>query len=186
MRRILFWMRFLPSAILLLGIVTVEGRLALPLFSALLIHECGHICTMAGLFRLSPAASGFRLFSKSQPSYRGELLIAAAGPLCNLLCTALLWRTLPALSFFSLTYGLCNLLPIGTLDGGRMLSSILHIWLPSRVAYYLWRTVSLLFFCLILFFSLWMLLFDGFFLGLLPLLFSLLPELGILSDEAKE
>ena len=187
MRRFSELLRFLPSLILLFGLFSVTRELAFPLLSALLIHECGHICAAAGCCSLTPATFGARLLPTGRPSYRQELLIAAAGPLFNLLCCGVaLVFSIPIFAFFNLAYGVSNLLPIGTLDGGRILSLLFHLTLPPRCAYYLSRAITLLLFALLLFCALWFLLADGFYTGLLPLLLSLLPEVAAFSKESGE
>lgn len=108
---------------------------------ACLLHELGHLLAIYLLggrvqaFRLSAVGAEMvptrvRLFS-----YQEELLIAAAGPLASLL-TALFAGSLRGVLgrydegiflFMGLNVaaGLFNLLPIGPLDGGRMLRILL-------------------------------------------------------------
>ena len=89
-------------------------------------------------------------------SYGTEFAVAAAGPLVNLL----FWWMLPSfpqnlpalladnLLFFkevSLYLGLFNLLPIGTMDGGRLLRVALSVLLSPRIAEAVLRCLTLLF-----------------------------------------
>lgn len=127
---------------------------------AALLHEGGHILTAAacgvGLSGLRLDLYGARLGLSGLISYRQELLVALGGPLVNLLTVLLLfplWRfwgcpvyeggmlpngvagllsiLLPA------SAGLCavNLLPVATLDGGRILSCALAQWVGEGVAH---------------------------------------------------
>ncbi len=128
------------------GILVGGGRLAdlgaplgawLTVALAALLHECGHILAarLVGvpLGRLRLDLFGARLALGGTASYRGEALIAAAGPLASLVTASL---ALPlaratgreAVSLFcavSLTLAAVNLLPVGTLDGGRVLRCLL-------------------------------------------------------------
>lgn len=126
---------------------------------AVLLHEGGHILMAAvcgvGLSGLRLDLYGARLGLSGLISYRQELWVALGGPLANLLTVLLLlplWRSvgcpvyeggvLPhgATGFLSIllpaSAGLCavNLLPVATLDGGRILSCLLAQWVGEGVA----------------------------------------------------
>ncbi len=131
------------GVILLFGMMVWEtrasgGRLAdyFPVVFAAVLHEVGHL-TAARLCHVKVSGLRLDLFGArfkldGLMSYGTEWLIAAAGPLCNLLSAAvalLWWQTCSGemtdgmflFSMASLVLGIINLLPIGTLDGGRML-----------------------------------------------------------------
>ncbi len=119
----------------------------LPVAAAVLVHEMGHVVAARllgvrlGGLRLS--IFGARLGLGGVLSYRRELLIAAAGPAVNLVCAGVLllplWRggggalaaylggEAAGTAFASASVGLAllNLLPVRTLDGGRILSCLL-------------------------------------------------------------
>ncbi len=116
-----------------------ELPLALVTLAALGVHELGHILAFSALGEPSPrfsiAPGGFRLSSEKPLSHLGEGAVAAAGPLANLLVGGL-FLLLAALfggaseyfticALLQLSSGLWNLLPIGELDGARILSAIL-------------------------------------------------------------
>ena len=101
--------------------------------SAVLLHEAGHTA-MALLFhgqirsiRLMPTGISISLSRAS--SYREEFFVALAGPLMNILSAILSPLFSPALSqtmlTVSLLLALINLLPIRTIDGGRMLGALI-------------------------------------------------------------
>ena len=103
---------------------------------AAIIHELGHLlasllCRIP-ILRFRIGILGARLTTKSESySYLSEILLCAGGPLINLLCAFLAHSLLPVTNecqLFvqaSLTLGLFNLLPIRTLDGGRIVESLL-------------------------------------------------------------
>ncbi len=134
---------------------TLWGALqsALPVAAAAVLHECGHI----GAARLSgtPLRAlcidlfGARLHLGGLMSYQQELWVAAAGPLANLISAAAVLlpriRDLPAvpeaigegkLLFPVASLGLAavNLLPVRSLDGGRMLYCALAHTCGERAA----------------------------------------------------
>ena len=114
----------------------VRPRLAagLTVMGAILLHECGHLAAAWGIgaevreIRLD--LLGARLELKGFLSYGQELFVAAAGPFVSLLGGAWaypLWavRGREGAGLFvcaSAVLGAVNLLPIGTLDGGRILA----------------------------------------------------------------
>ena len=124
-----------------------ELPLALPTLSALILHELGHLFAFFRLGeptpRLSLAKGGLRLMSERPLSHSAEGLIALGGPAANLLVAALLLALsvrsgggreyLIVCAALNLSAGLWNLLPIGDLDGARILSALLSP-LPHRAA----------------------------------------------------
>lgn len=127
--------RITPVAVLFLIVLTLTKSYLLPAtLLAALVHECGHLlaaryldvrvaCLEIDLFGAKIYPVGFI------PSYRAEVLLAAAGPLFSLLLGAFL---LPhggafatALESATLSFALFNLLPIRDFDGGRILHAAL-------------------------------------------------------------
>lgn len=105
---------------------------------AALLHECGHAAVWAALTRSLPvlrfSVRGIGLdASAARLTRRQTFLLALAGPLTNLvLCAAALARMQLRASYWgyffaaaNLAVGLFNLLPVGDLDGRRMLQSLL-------------------------------------------------------------
>ena len=126
-----------PSLILWLSIlIYLRPKLALAFLLAAGIHELGHwLCLWA--MGAPPravylSALGARMEVPPLP-YEKAALAAAAGPLSSLLL-ALCWPIYPELGFLSLILGLFNLLPLGGLDGGRILENALYLRLPPYQA----------------------------------------------------
>ena len=105
------------------------------LLLALVCHEGGHLfafaAVSAGSPRLCPVAGGFRFLSPAALSYRGELSVALAGPIANLLPGLLLLPLGTVSPYFTeagwtfICTGLSNLIPIADHDGGRALLCLL-------------------------------------------------------------
>ena len=97
------------------------------------LHEAGHLIAAWGASArvrgLRVDLFGARMELSGLLSYGQEFFVAAGGPLVSLLCAAISyplmnlwgWEGVGLFCGASLVLGLVNLLPIGTLDGGRML-----------------------------------------------------------------
>lgn len=70
-------------------------------------------------------------------NYRQELIVAAAGPAVNLMLAAVSSRVSAGLAFagVNLALGMFNLLPVGELDGSRILRCALSCAVPDGMAY---------------------------------------------------
>lgn len=175
-----------PAALLLLGL-------------AALIHELGHLAAAVAcgvrITGMRLDLFGARLELPGLLSYRQELLVALGGPAANLLTATVLFRAWtacgcpvcgasPSLSGWALvlgvllpaSLGLCavNLLPVATLDGGRILSCLLSLTLGADAARRVLRLLSLFLLSLLWLLSVYALLRAGQFLSLFVFSFSLL------------
>ena len=138
------WSPLAVAALLLLVILDREGIGSAALLAAL-VHECGHLLAVR-LLSLSRCEMrldflGARLRTEGRLlSYGEEWLLAAAGPLFSLSASAVAGLFLSHSYFLyvfaasSLLLGLFNLLPVRTLDGGRMLELLLERCFGTRVA----------------------------------------------------
>lgn len=101
--------------------------------AAVLLHEGGHglmaACLGVRMRKLRPALFGARLELEGMISYSREWWVAVGGPLANLLSAVAVYPWAAkgeewALWFLgaSVALGAVNLLPVKTLDGGRMLT----------------------------------------------------------------
>lgn len=102
--------------------------------SSVLLHEAGHV-TAAHLFRREMRAVklmpvGIHVELMPPRSYGEEFLIAAAGPIMNLLYIIAARLFLPpplkeATAMLSFSLAVLNLIPVRTLDGGHMARALL-------------------------------------------------------------
>lgn len=123
---------FAPSGIFLLLFV-MPRPYAFAALSSVILHEMGHL-TASMLYHKHPESvgimpTGISIGLHCASSYAEEIIIAAAGPFMNLIYCAIascfpsaLAQTVRTVSLFLC---LLNLLPIMTLDGGRVLRSSL-------------------------------------------------------------
>ena len=135
--------------------------------AAALIHEMGHILTMALLgapiLQIDCTHVGLKISRGDRLlSYPCEVAISLAGALANLLAAALLalWarQSFAALylSAVNLVVGVFHLLPIRGLDGGRVASELLGMLLNPTSARIASGAVSLLFLGLLCALSGWL------------------------------
>ena len=123
---------------------------------AVLIHELGHVavafCTRIRIRGMTLDLFGARLELGGMLSYGQECGIAAGGPLANFLTVAMLYPIRgireteggALLLWASVILGGLNLLPVGTLDGGRILRSALAWVIDDRIAEAVLRGTTLL------------------------------------------
>ncbi len=163
-RRGIFWMVstwcgllmgtvFLPSAADAVLWPAIRNGFAILLAAGL--HEGGHWVaawgcgTVVGVMKLDLFGARMKLYGLM--SYRREAWIAAAGPLVNLLSAAMvypLWQRTASSGFASLFFyasvGLAavNLLPVRSLDGGRMLFCVLASIVGEHAAEILLRITT--------------------------------------------
>ena len=127
--------RISPETVLFYAVMAItQKQLFLAATLAALFHECGHLLAARLLsIRLRSIELdlfGARIYPAAQiPSYRAELLLAAAGPAFSLLLGLLL---LPHAFPFArlvltatLSFALFNSAPIAGFDGGRILYCLL-------------------------------------------------------------
>ena len=98
-----------------------------------LLHELGHLAALAlcgvRVERVRLRAPG-AVIQTGPCSHSAEALCALAGPAVNLFAFWALRRCCPGAALISLLLGVCNLLPIWPLDGGRILRAACAQFLP--------------------------------------------------------
>ncbi len=133
----------------LLGLVTGRETEWLVILPAALLHESGHylMARLCGVRVLGIRLGllGARMEMDGLLSYGREFLIALGGPLVNVVCALLVWvmmehgplsvtKAWALFMYASVGLGALNLLPVGTMDGGRMLTALISRWISPRTA----------------------------------------------------
>lgn len=119
--------------------------------SAALIHEFGHIVsaeiTGCGVKELSFMPFGIKMILKTPLSLvdtKRKLLVLSAGCAVNFIIFVLFWMfCAKQAALIHLATGLFNLLPAGTLDGGRILQELLSLRCEETKAQRIADAVSL-------------------------------------------
>ena len=99
------------------------------------LHELGHLAALAlcgvRVERVRLRALG-AVIETNHCSHSAEAICALAGPAVSLFAFWALRRALPGAALISLLLGICNLLPVWPLDGGRVLRAACAQFLPLR------------------------------------------------------
>ena len=118
--------------LVMLGLDAVEG--ALLTLIAVVTHEIGHIIALfvlghGGSIPL-PRMPGFSIKVRATLSYKEDIVVAAAGPMANLIAVVILLPmrqiTGPLILINALT-AISNLLPVRGYDGYRILTAVIAI-----------------------------------------------------------
>ena len=106
--------------------------------AACILHELGHYGAVLGVgsrvceLHLTAAGAEMKLDPNMQLSYSQDALIALAGPAVNLFAAWAAVRVGSNLfAGLNFSFGLLNLLPIRPLDGGRILTDVLSLFVPE-------------------------------------------------------
>ncbi len=128
---------------------------------ASVLHELSHVLMLffvgEGVEKITFAPQGVSLVRKGNLiSYKAEIFVLMAGCLLNFTLFFIFYLipcslSLKLFSVVNLGLGLFNLLPIGTLDGGRILKILLKNMFSSQKADVISKIISL---CMVLIFIL--------------------------------
>lgn len=124
-----------------------QGLFGLGMVSCFL-HECGHLVVLhilkSPVKQIRLTACGAEICMARGLSYRGELLAACMGPAVNMVLAGLLCHVprMKAVVGLNLVLACFNLLPIGSLDGGRILCCLLCMLLGAEYGDKIARKIS--------------------------------------------
>ena len=153
--------------ILLSNILITGSFYPLIYIAAAILHEMGHLFAICSfgyqVAEIKFMGFGIRIKNKSIYSYSKEIVIAAMGPLTNIIFAVFGLLVFEVYSkewiihfvIACATYALVNLLPVRPLDGYTIFSDILYRLLPYRHAKDVLRITGMLFlfiFLLLLFY----------------------------------
>ena len=133
----------------------------MPLLCAVLLHEIGHIiCAMILKIKIKSfelSIFGGRIKTEKEPSYVDELIFALGGPLAGFIGFAFTYQFalnnldipfcqafLFPFSVLSLCLSIFNLIPLTSLDGGRILKCTLCLLFSLDIADKILRITSFL------------------------------------------
>lgn len=126
-----------PTSIIWIAVLFIfNNSHIIELILAIALHELGHIiCAMilkVKIHRFELSILGARLHMAGDISYLQEFLISLCGPLSGVIGFALCIHHdfLFDFAILSLCLSVFNLLPLSTLDGGRILNSLLCMIFP--------------------------------------------------------
>ncbi len=155
-----------PAAITLLTVTSMKEAALISVVSAF-FHELGHLAAIkksgGKIKNIDFGAFGGRitLEGESGLSLKGEAFAAFGGPAVNfilaLIMAGLLSFTKSEIFMLPLAVnlgmGFFNILPVSTLDGGRILSALLHMRMCDKSCRIISSAVSAIFLLIILFFG---------------------------------
>lgn len=132
-----------------------ESGIFLAAFFAALLHESGHlmatILCKIPIKELAFKVFGIRMKLKTSLElcpFKHKIIVLLGGCIVNFLCFFLFWAICEKISDFALIHlitAFFNLLPSGTLDGGRILSEILSLKIDARKTEIFCDIVSIIF-----------------------------------------
>lgn len=123
-----------------------------------LCHELGHLAAMklcrVPMERLTIGLEG-AVIQTAFPSYRKEILCAAAGPLTGVLLGLILLRAVPRAAIISFLLSGVNLLPLYPLDGGRIFRALILLCCQAPAAERVIHITTLLVCCVLMLLACW-------------------------------
>lgn len=135
---------------------TNQSNISIYFLYAIAIHEIGHLIFIY-LFNVKISTIYFKIYginiAITKPeciSYHNELLILLGGSIANFIVCIILYLTKSTLNCMFITnliIGLFNLLPIESLDGGKIVNIILSSYLPLNIADKISFFTSVVFIC---------------------------------------
>lgn len=126
-----------------------DNQIVLMAFLLAILHESGHVFAIF-LFGQKPREIAFEPFGlKLVKSYEftdifSQIMTYLMGPIFNLLFFVLFYRAYPIVSVVSLVLGVFNLLPVNSLDGGRVINTILVYFFSERKVKIISTIISIL------------------------------------------
>lgn len=150
-----FHISYYFASILALIISNDQFIISIFFLLTIIIHELGHLICIY-VFKITPSDILFQAYgiqikldSIYSMSYSKELVILLGGSGLNFIVSAILFYLhKPQLLFFiisNISIGVFNLLPIHSLDGGRIIYIILTLFTPENIAHKISFCVSLIF-----------------------------------------
>lgn len=147
-------MSFYFFAVIALVISSDKSNLSLYFFISMFIHEIGHLITIL-YYKIKIKKISFKIYgikieidqNKYLNNYQ-EILILLSGSLSNFATALVIYIfniNLKPLLIANLIIGTFNLLPVDSLDGGKITNIILFSYLPMSIAYCISSIILIIF-----------------------------------------
>lgn len=147
-------MSFYFFAVIALVISSDKSNLSLYFFISMFIHETGHLITIL-YYKMKIKKISFKIYgikieidqNKYLNNYQ-EILILLSGSLSNFATALVIYIfniNLKPLLIANLIIGTFNLLPVDSLDGGKITNIILFSYLPMSIAYCISSIILIIF-----------------------------------------
>ena len=147
-------MSFYFFAVIALVISSDKSNLSLYFFISMFIHEIGHLITIL-YYKMKIKKISFKIYgikieidqNKYLNNYQ-EILILLSGSLSNFATALVIYIfniNLKPLLIANLIIGSFNLLPVDSLDGGKITNIILFSYLPMSIAYCISSIILIIF-----------------------------------------
>ena len=147
-------MSFYFFAVIALVISSDKSNLSLYFFISMFIHEIGHLITIL-YYKMKIKKISFKIYgikieidqNKYLNNYQ-EILILLSGSLSNFATALVIYIfniNLKPLLIANLIIGTFNLLPVDSLDGGKITNIILFSYLPMSIAYCISSIILIIF-----------------------------------------
>lgn len=138
---------FLFVAVLTAMTIVDSTGLVVVGFASCILHEFGHIVAYAVIKKkpenISFEATGIKLTKPlNLISLRNELFILSAGCLVNFLLSAVFCSVYPIFCYANLTLGFFNLLPVLSLDGGKIIYTLLCMKMLPDTSGFILKIIS--------------------------------------------
>lgn len=164
--------KFMFVAVITIFLILDKTGIAIFMFIATITHELGHVMALLSLgykpSELSFEIIGIKLIQPIKTiNYIKEIIIYISGPLINIIMFTVLYFCSAQASFMKvfayihLFIGIFNLLPIGTLDGGRVLNLLFRLFLGYRISNKLSLIISILLVLPVVGYSLYLIMFKS-------------------------
>ena len=140
---------FAPAGIFLI-FFAMPPKTAFAVVCVVLLHEFGHasaaLLLKKRILKITVMPMGIKMKLSPAGSYFGEIIIAAAGPLQNVfvMCCAPLFSCEKEIYTFAMISLIVNVLPMATLDGGRIIKAAVSFLTDEQKAERIIRALSMI------------------------------------------
>ena len=133
-------------------LTTDKTYITIYFFISILIHELGHLVAIL-YYKIKISKISFKIYginieidhSRYLANYK-DILILSSGSLANFLVAIYFkYNNFIILYFINIFLGIFNLIPIESLDGGKILNIILFLLFPMKVAHNISVFISIFF-----------------------------------------